>query len=47
MWRLLTRTKKLSVTLCERCAEVCDQRCWRTGLRERALLQQLCLGTRV
>jgi hypothetical protein len=42
MRRLLTRTKELTVTLRERCAEICDD-----GCRRAALLQQLWLGVRV
>ena len=47
MWRLLTRTKELTVTLCERCAGICDEGCRRAALRERVLRQQLWLGVRV
>jgi hypothetical protein len=47
MRRLFTRIKEVAVTFCERCAEVCDDRCRRAALHERTLPQQLWLGVRV
>lgn len=42
-----TRTKDLTVSLCERCSRVCDDACRRARLQERVLLQQLWRGVRI
>jgi len=47
MLRLFDGTRKLTVRFRERCGQVCDERCRRAALRERASLQQLWLGVRI
>ena len=38
--------RESTVRFCDRCSHVCDERCRRQALRERALLHQAWLGVR-
>jgi hypothetical protein len=44
MSRLLRRSKELAVEFCDRCARVCEARCRKAALRERALLRRPGVG---
>lgn len=47
MRKLFERASELTARFCERCGQVCDERCRGQALRERALLHQAWLGVRV
>ncbi|MCZ7587471.1 MAG: hypothetical protein M5U27_01135 [Gaiella sp.] len=47
MWKLFEKERESTVSFCDRCGQVCDERCRSEALREQALLQQLRLGFRV
>jgi hypothetical protein len=47
MRKLFERPDETTVGFCERCGDICDDRCRRVASRERALLHQARLGVRV
>lgn len=47
MKKLFRKTRESTITFCERCGEVCDERCGPRALRERALLNHAWFGVRV
>ena len=45
-WKLFERAES-TVSFCDRCGQVCDERCRSDAQREQALLQRLRLGIRL